>query len=133
MYKTMRKLMRRSNIKYAAIVIVLIGLFSIGLIWNLNSQTADVSAAGANSQGTTDKSSGKTDSKEDAKPMPVYGHWRNFTTKDGLPSDKAYCVRIDGDRVLVGTHDGLLFMRMVSGVLIHQKMVWPIMELFPSM
>lgn len=39
--------------------------------------------------------------------MPVYGHWRNFTTKDGLPSDKAYCVRIDGDRVFAGTHDGL--------------------------
>jgi ligand-binding sensor domain-containing protein len=39
--------------------------------------------------------------------MPVYGHWRNFTTKDGLPSDHAYTVRIDGDRVLVGTHDGL--------------------------
>ena len=39
--------------------------------------------------------------------MPVYGHWRNFTTKDGLPSDNAYSVRIDGDRVLVGTHDGL--------------------------
>jgi ligand-binding sensor domain-containing protein len=39
--------------------------------------------------------------------LPVYGHWRNFTTRDGLPSDKAYCVRIDGDRVLVGTHEGL--------------------------
>jgi ligand-binding sensor domain-containing protein len=51
--------------------------------------------------------SSKTDTKDDTKPMPVYGHWRNFTTKDGLPSDKAYCVRIDGDRVLVGTHDGL--------------------------
>jgi ligand-binding sensor domain-containing protein len=44
---------------------------------------------------------------KEAKAMPVYGHWRNFTTKDGLPSDKAYTVRIDGDRVLVGTHDGL--------------------------
>src|SRR5512133_3267652 len=43
----------------------------------------------------------------DEKAMPVYGHWKNFTTKDGLPSDHAYCVRIDGDRVLVGTHDGL--------------------------
>jgi ligand-binding sensor domain-containing protein len=51
--------------------------------------------------------SGKTDVKDNTKPMPVYGHWRNFTTKDGLPSDKAYCVRIDGDRVLAGTHDGL--------------------------
>jgi hypothetical protein len=44
---------------------------------------------------------------KEAKGMPVYGHWRNFTTKDGLPSDHAYSVRIDGDRVLVGTHDGL--------------------------
>ncbi len=41
------------------------------------------------------------------KKFPVYGHWKSFTSKDGLPSDKAYTVRIDGDRVLVGTHDGL--------------------------
>jgi ligand-binding sensor domain-containing protein len=51
--------------------------------------------------------SGKTDVKDDADKMPVYGHWRNFTTKDGLPSDHVYCVRIDGDRVLAGTHDGM--------------------------
>ena len=39
--------------------------------------------------------------------MPVYGNWQNFTTKDGLPSDKVYSVKIDGDRVLAGTHHGL--------------------------
>lgn len=39
--------------------------------------------------------------------MPVYGNWKSYTMKDGLPSDKCYTVRIDGDRVLVGTHDGL--------------------------
>ena len=44
---------------------------------------------------------------KEAKGMPVYGNWKNFTEKDGLPSDKCYAVRIDGDRVLVGTHDGL--------------------------
>src|ERR1035437_5690044 len=49
----------------------------------------------------------KTNVRDDANKMPVYGHWRNFTTKDGLPSDHVYCVRIDGDRVLAGTHDGL--------------------------
>ncbi|HPA87281.1 MAG TPA: hypothetical protein PK106_05755 [Bacteroidales bacterium] len=42
-----------------------------------------------------------------ADTMPVYGNWRTFTTKDGLPDDKCYSVRIDGDRVLVGTHHGL--------------------------
>jgi len=44
---------------------------------------------------------------KEAKAMPIYGNWRNFTTKDGLPSDKAYAVKIDGDRVFAGTHDGL--------------------------
>ena len=48
-----------------------------------------------------------TTSIKAANGMPVYGNWRNFTTKDGLPSDKVYSVKIDGDRVLAGTHHGL--------------------------
>ena len=47
------------------------------------------------------------DPRDDANKVPLFGHWQNFTTRDGLPSDHAYCVRIDGKRVLVGTHDGL--------------------------
>lgn len=39
--------------------------------------------------------------------MPLYGNWQRFTTEQGLPGDKTYCVKIDGDRVLVGTHEGL--------------------------
>lgn len=45
--------------------------------------------------------------KNGAEEMPVYGNWKNFTEKDGLLSDHTYAVRIDGDRVLVGTHHGL--------------------------
>lgn len=44
---------------------------------------------------------------KEAREMPVYGNWKNFTTADGLPSDKAYAVKIDGNRVYAGTHDGL--------------------------
>jgi len=44
---------------------------------------------------------------KEAGSVPVYGNWRSFTNKGRLPSDKAYAVRIDGDRVLVGTHDGM--------------------------
>jgi ligand-binding sensor domain-containing protein len=40
--------------------------------------------------------------------MPEYGKWENFTTKDGLPANKIYCVRADGDRVWVGTSHGLV-------------------------
>ncbi len=33
--------------------------------------------------------------------------WRSFTRQDGLPSDKVFAVRIDGDRVWAGTENGL--------------------------
>jgi len=48
-------------------------------------------------------------SKSDKKleNMPIYGNWKTYTTKDGLPSDKIYSVRVDEDRVWAGTNHGL--------------------------
>jgi ligand-binding sensor domain-containing protein len=43
----------------------------------------------------------------DAGSMPIYGNWEHFSIADGLPDDKVYCVRVDGDRVWVGTKAGL--------------------------
>ncbi|MBN2349159.1 MAG: hypothetical protein JXJ22_09995 [Bacteroidales bacterium] len=40
-------------------------------------------------------------------PVPTYGNWKSYSKKNGLPADKAYCVRIDGNRVWVGTSAGL--------------------------
>jgi hypothetical protein len=45
--------------------------------------------------------------KDDLAPMPVYNHWKNFTTKDGLPGNKVNCVRVDGNRIWAGTENGL--------------------------
>ncbi len=42
-----------------------------------------------------------------SKPLPMVDTWQTFTKKDGLPSDKAFCVRVDGERVWVGTNEGL--------------------------
>jgi ligand-binding sensor domain-containing protein len=42
-----------------------------------------------------------------AETMPIYGNWKTYTQKDGLPSDKIFCVRVDEDRVWVGTNQGL--------------------------
>lgn len=36
-----------------------------------------------------------------------YGNWVNFTKKDGLPSNKVFCVRVDGNRIWAGTDKGL--------------------------
>lgn len=45
--------------------------------------------------------------EKETKELPRYGNWENFSSDDGLPSNKTYCVRMNGDRVLVGTHAGL--------------------------
>jgi ligand-binding sensor domain-containing protein len=50
---------------------------------------------------------GSRSEKGSSNSMPVYGNWKNYSKKDGLPSDKVFCVRIDGDRVWVGTNNGL--------------------------
>ena len=42
-----------------------------------------------------------------ADDMPEWGNWKTFTTKDGLPANKIFCVRADGDRVWIGTMQGL--------------------------
>lgn len=45
--------------------------------------------------------------KGHTRSMPLYSQWRTFTSRDGLPSDKAHCVRVDGARVWIGTDAGL--------------------------
>jgi len=45
---------------------------------------------------------------EKAGTMPEYGNWKTFTTKDGLPANKIFCVRADGERVWIGTSHGLV-------------------------
>lgn len=37
----------------------------------------------------------------------VYTKWENFTVKEGLPNDHVFAVRCFGDKVWVGTEDGL--------------------------
>jgi len=38
--------------------------------------------------------------------MPRF-RWENFTTSNGLPDNHVFCVLVDGDRVWVGTENGL--------------------------
>jgi hypothetical protein len=37
----------------------------------------------------------------------IYTEWEGFTVKDGLPSDKVFCVVADEDKVYAGTDNGL--------------------------
>jgi hypothetical protein len=105
----MEKKARNRYLRYALIVVILAGIFSTGLYFirkgnNLLDENSDNSTV-ENAADSLDKD--KAISGKESDEMPVYGHWKNFTMKDGLPSNHAYTVRIDGDRVLVGTHEGL--------------------------
>jgi len=106
--------MEKRSVKYAIIAIITLGIVLAGLIFLKKPGEAKTSVQhdSYSDEAFTDKNNepGPGNSSgviKEAKGMPVYGHWHTFTTKDGLPGDKAYTVRIDGDRVLVGTHEGL--------------------------
>jgi len=106
--------MKNNLFKYLIFAIVLACIVLAGLIIlkkpgeTLADEKQDFQIPAGSFQGSNDTSPGNSSGAiKEALAMPVYGNWRTFTTKDGLPSDKAYTVRIDGNRVLVGTHDGL--------------------------
>jgi hypothetical protein len=48
--------------------------------------------------------------------MPfVYTQWKQFTVKDGLPNDHVFAVKVDGDRVWIGTENGLALLDKRTG------------------
>jgi ligand-binding sensor domain-containing protein len=96
---------RNKYLAYGAGLLALAGVAVIVLL-TVNNEQGKNSVADASNTG---ENQGRRHGKESRSPekMPVYGNWRSFTKKDGLPSDKVYTVRIHGDRVYAGTHDGL--------------------------
>ena len=110
----MKKLFRLKTIWIIIVLVTFTGLLSTGFILHNGNNSVCITRPSysdiSETEGMADLSS-SSPSIPEAKGMPVYGHWRNFTTVDGLPSDHAYTVRIVGDSVLVGTHDGLAVYR----------------------
>jgi hypothetical protein len=107
----MKKQIATKSAKYSKLALVYLGVFMLGMGGCKKGSTdRQTTAAGDNTTATPTESTasaGENASGVTSSGVPVFGHWKTFTTKNGLPSDKTYTVRIDGDRVLVGTHDGL--------------------------
>ena len=99
----MKKLSLNQYFKIAAFAVIILGIPSLGFI--LGESKTEIKQAPA--EANTIENNNILPEADGPEAVPVYGNWRNFTTKDGLPSDKTYCVRIDGEKVYVGTHDGL--------------------------
>lgn len=59
---------------------------------------------------------GRAESPAATKQLPyVYTKWKHFTTKDGLPDDHIFAVKVHGDNVWVGTEDGLACINKRTG------------------
>ena len=100
-------LIKYSKFSAITVVILVVGTL-VGQHSSVFSKTSsDQHSVAINTEKVSRKSTGDTNLENGKSSMPIYGNWRNFTSKDGLPGDKTYCVRIDGERVLVGTHEGL--------------------------
>ena len=103
----------REYSKFVAIVVIVLIVVSFGFkISDENTLISNVEpitkiSGKANKSVVFKKTLDSDKSKTNKSSIPIYGNWKNFTTKNGLPGDKAYCVKIDGNRVLVGTHEGL--------------------------
>jgi ligand-binding sensor domain-containing protein len=109
MFKLNRNLQKANKVLFITVLFISISGFSLK---NLNSRVMqeekyDNQIANEKNFGVLGSVDNIRDIKKEAGDMPVYGNWKTFTKNDGLPANKAYCVRIDGDRVLVGTSGGL--------------------------
>jgi ligand-binding sensor domain-containing protein len=45
----------------------------------------------------------------------VYTEWKQFTVKDGLPNDHVFAIKVDREKVWVGTEDGLVCINKQTG------------------
>ncbi len=101
--------MRKSLRKLKLILTLIYFTFTMLLIscGNQSSEISEDESIGSDTEDATEEAWNTSPLDSYTDPMPVYGNWKNYTTKDGLPSDKAYCVRVVDDKVWVGTHDGL--------------------------
>ncbi len=58
-------------------------------------------------QETTPQSGGVEQEKKDLGLPYVYTKWKHLTTKDGLPNDHVFAVKVVGNKVWIGTENGL--------------------------
>lgn len=105
--------MKYRIINLKSLLLTFLVLLTIGLLssfdssMNVVSSPSTDSASNYNWRAQEKEESAQNPVNSEFNVLPIYGKWKNFSSKDGLASDKVYCVKIDDDRVLVGTHDGL--------------------------
>ena len=103
--------MNRYLRQHLKIIIVAVILISGGLLLGFNLKDINHKPGDGNLSEFRNASSGRSvDLKKEVQELKIYDTWTHYTTKQGLPSDKINCVRVDGDRLWIGTDKGLALM-----------------------
>ncbi|UCE62223.1 MAG: hypothetical protein JSU63_11025 [Phycisphaerales bacterium] len=88
--------------------ITVIAALGLAAGWSLAAKASDRVKGGALATGKADATARPVAQTAQTPELPyVYTKWEQFTTKDGLPNDHIFAVKADGDRVWIGTEDGL--------------------------
>jgi len=104
-------IMNRYLRQHLKIIIVAVILISGGLLLGFNLKDINHKPGDGNLSEFRNASSGRSvDLKKEVQELKIYDTWTHYTTKQGLPSDKINCVRVDGDRLWIGTDKGLALM-----------------------
>ena len=113
----MNRSMNKTKISVASLLVIATALFLINSGLQNSDQSDEVYS---NSEpNLTEKSSDLVMSDEKDSDsgefsfsgMPIYGDWVVYTMDDGLPSNKINAVKIDDNRILVGTDRGMAILQ----------------------
>jgi len=103
--------MNRYLRQHLKIIIVAVIFISGGLLLGFNLKDVNHKPEDSNFSAFENSSTNRSVHLEkEAQELKIYDTWTHYTTKEGLPSDKINCVRVDGDRLWIGTDKGLALM-----------------------
>ncbi len=87
----------------------LLWVLTLGTVWDATAMAQEAAPAKP-----IELAFGQAPAPDDQLPY-VYTNWRHFTVADGLPNDHIFAVKADGQKVWIGTEDGLACLDKESG------------------
>jgi len=103
----MMKSTNRTTYRRALPALFAAGIFFVAAFGTGNSDYQKVSNNAVSFEEEVNPAQHTDSAAETTDELPLFREWKNFTVEDGLPSNKVSTVRVDGDRVWVGTDKGL--------------------------
>ncbi len=104
----MNKKLQKNYVVVSVVLLMLTGILFLGFNLKVISVDPEKIIPGSGTK-DVDKAFTTSDDQE-VQDLKIYDSWTHYTIADGLPSNKINCVRVDMDRLWIGTDKGLALM-----------------------